>query len=202
MKKIPTLFERDPETNLKYLTREVHPDCQWVIDGLGVATYKWNGTAVKIDESGIPSKRREVKLGRDAPPSFEQEGPADPETGKIVGWVPVELTAPEDRYHLEGFGWLIREWPESTPWPEGAAGTYELVGPKVQGNPHGFESHKLIRHGGTVLGFVPTDFDDLAAWLREQTRDEGGFEGVVWHHPDGRMAKIKVRDFPRPEGSA
>ena len=24
-----------------------------------------------------------------------------------------------------------------------------------------------------------------------------GLEGVVWHHPDGRMAKIKVTDFPR-----
>ena len=22
-----------------------------------------------------------------------------------------------------------------------------------------------------------------------------GFEGVVWHHPDGRMAKLKVRDL-------
>lgn len=20
--------------------------------------------------------------------------------------------------------------------------------------------------------------------------------GIVWHHPDGRMAKVKVRDFP------
>lgn len=24
---------------------------------------------------------------------------------------------------------------------------------------------------------------------------ERGVEGVVWHHPDGRMAKLKVRDF-------
>jgi hypothetical protein len=24
-----------------------------------------------------------------------------------------------------------------------------------------------------------------------------GCEGVVWHHTDGRMAKIKARDFPK-----
>ena len=23
-----------------------------------------------------------------------------------------------------------------------------------------------------------------------------GVEGIVWHHPDGRMAKLKGRDFP------
>jgi hypothetical protein len=23
-----------------------------------------------------------------------------------------------------------------------------------------------------------------------------GWEGVVWHHPDGRMAKLKARDLP------
>ena len=23
-----------------------------------------------------------------------------------------------------------------------------------------------------------------------------GWEGIVWHHPDGRMAKLKVRDYP------
>lgn len=26
--------------------------------------------------------------------------------------------------------------------------------------------------------------------------EAGGVEGIVWHHDDGRMAKIKARDFP------
>ena len=34
MKKIPTLFKRDP-VNRSLVTREVNPDCQWVIDGEG-----------------------------------------------------------------------------------------------------------------------------------------------------------------------
>jgi hypothetical protein len=41
---------------------------------------------------------------------------------------------------------------------------------------------------------VPRDFDGLARYL-----DGLGHEGIVWHHPDGRMAKLKVRDFPRLE---
>jgi hypothetical protein len=68
-------------------------------------------------------------------------------------------------------------------------GTYELVGPKVQGNPYHLEVHKLIRHGADLID-APRDFDGLRVWLSEHT-----IEGIVWHHPDGRMAKIKRRDF-------
>lgn len=48
MKKIPTVFVRDPETNLKHVRDEVHPDCQWVLDGEGVPTRKWDGTCVRV----------------------------------------------------------------------------------------------------------------------------------------------------------
>jgi hypothetical protein len=36
----------------------------------------------------------------------------------------------------------------------------------------------------------PRDFDGLRTWLAGKD-----IEGIVWHHPDGRMAKIKLRDF-------
>ncbi|MCP9964512.1 hypothetical protein [Actinomadura madurae] len=39
----------------------------------------------------------------------------------------------------------------------------------------------------------PLDYDGLAAWLRAHP-----YEGIVWHAPDGRMAKLKRRDFRRP----
>jgi len=74
-------------------------------------------------------------------------------------------------------------------------GTYELCGPKVQGNPEGFSEHRLIRHGHEVirdLDDASCDFDSLRAWLQAHE-----WEGIVWHHPDGRMAKLKRRDFPR-----
>ena len=37
MRKILTLFVRDPQ-DMRHVTREVHPDCAWVLAGEGVAT--------------------------------------------------------------------------------------------------------------------------------------------------------------------
>ena len=37
----------------------------------------------------------------------------------------------------------------------------------------------------------PITFDTL----REALTGDFRFEGIVWHHPDGRMAKLKRRDF-------
>jgi hypothetical protein len=72
-------------------------------------------------------------------------------------------------------------------WP---AGTF---GPKINGNPEGFETHFLLLHAFADRLDAPRDFGILAGWLHAQP-----YEGVVWHHLDGRMAKIKKRDFPKP----
>jgi len=69
-------------------------------------------------------------------------------------------------------------------------GTYELIGPKVQGNPYGEKEHRLVSHGANVLEGVPRRYGMLREWFSLNT-----LEGVVWHHPDGRMVKIKRRDF-------
>ena len=198
MRKIPTIYERDQATKLRYVKNERHPDCGWVFAGEGVATYKWDGTAVRIDDHGVMWKRRQVKADEPVPEGFDQEGDADPETGKRVGWV-VCQPVPEDRWHFEALGYLIRAQPVETPWPTGdVAGTYELVGPKIHGNPHLFSEHRLIQHGEPTLISVPTEFDVLGRWLHSPDFIMPGFEGVVWHHPtDGRMAKIKAKDFPR-----
>ncbi len=47
MKKIPTMFIRNPE-NMRELLNEHHPDCGWVFAGEGVATRKYDGTCCKI----------------------------------------------------------------------------------------------------------------------------------------------------------
>jgi hypothetical protein len=72
-------------------------------------------------------------------------------------------------------------------------GTYELIGPKVNGNPEGWDNHALIRHGSVVVGSPgPVTFEGVRDILTSEFR----FEGIVWHHPDGRTAKLKKRDFP------
>lgn len=181
MRKIPTLFVRDWNGDRRYVTREVTPECQWVIDGEGTATRKYDGTCVMFDGERWWA-RREVKKDK-LPPANFIEIEFDPETGKTVGWEPV-AQSPFAKFHAEA----LAAQDAGGAWPNG---TYELVGPKINGNPEHFEQHWLIFHAfADSLPTAPRSFDGLAAWLHAQP-----YEGIVWHHPDGRMAKIKKRDF-------
>lgn len=175
MKKIPTIFKRNPN-NMAEVLNEPHPDCGWVFAGEGVATRKYDGTCCLI-EGGRLYKRRELKRGKAPPPDFVKAD-YDETTGKTVGWVPVDPDSKDDRWHAEAFSLEIGD------------GTYELVGPKVQGNPENSTEHKLVAHADAERLHAPTEYNELAAWL--EGRD---IEGLVWHHTDGRMAKIKLRDF-------
>lgn len=184
MKKIPTIFIRDWANDPRYVTREPNPECKWVFEGGGVATRKFDGTCVRFD-GGRWWARREVKKGKQAPPDFlliEE----DEQTGKRVGWEPAERS---------GFAKWLQAALDHNPlssWPDG---TYELIGPKINGNPENWSAHDLIKHSLAIqLGDVPRDYDGLAAWLHSHP-----YEGIVWHHEDGRMAKLKRRDVRPPE---
>lgn len=188
MKKIPTLFVRD-SANMSRVTSTVTPGCEWVLAGEGFPTIKHDGTCCLI-RGGKLYKRYEVKAGKPVPPNFEPAQEAREDTGGTPGWLPVG-DGPEDKWHREA-------------WEQGGNGlpdgTYELMGPKVQGNPEGMSNHVLWRHGcETILNFdKPWDYDSIGVYLHT-LYVEGPFhmpiEGIVWHHPDGRMAKIKARDF-------
>lgn len=178
MKKIPTIYLRD-ENDRSHVTDEINPECQWVFDGEGVATRKYDGTCVKIDRYGYTWTRREVKDGKNPPPSFELED-YDDVTGKKFGWVPA-FYSPFYRF--------LAEAQKNQPGLE--AGTYELIGPNINGNPEKADHHTLVRHGEAKL-FVGGPID-IPTFIEDCRRS--GFEGIVWHHPDGRMAKLKVRDF-------
>lgn len=72
-------------------------------------------------------------------------------------------------------------------------GTYELCGPKVNGNPEGLDKHAFIPHGKDVLDFTFSGgdpYDEVKAWL--STRD---IEGIVWWNDGNPVAKIKKRDL-------
>lgn len=97
-------------------------------------------------------------------------------------------------------------------------GTFELIGPKVNGGEPDITGttglHLLVRHattetlwdtvrdcpawpigwplGGWPVG-DPVDGAALIRWFRRWV--PAHWEGVVWTHPDGRMAKLKWRDL-------
>lgn len=192
MKKIPTLFVRD-ENDRAHVTEQVTPGCEWVLAGEGVPTRKVDGTCCMYDGERWWA-RREVKPGKATPDGFVAVD-HDEITGKTVGWEPVEQSA-FARWHAEAVGSLLDQWPIDTPQ---AGATYELLGPKVNGNPENVPDHMLVRHGYRAATYD----DDLKsagrdyASLREWLLAHPAWEGIVWHHEDGRMAKLKGRDFSR-----
>lgn len=176
MRKIPTVFVRDPEDRAHVLD-EVTPGCEWVLAGEGIATRKWDGTCVMVMD-GVLYARREVKPGK-TPPNEFMEVEYDPVTGKTVGWEPAEQSS---------FWKILKDLPVPSD------GTYELIGPKINNNPDQWDEHVLMPHGQVEVPDFPRTYEGM----RERMLDEGwGAEGVVSWGRNGKMAKIKVRDFPR-----
>ena len=193
MKKIISLFQRNYETD-RLVRDEVTPGADWVIAGEGVATQKFDGTCCMIRDGKL-YKRYDIKKGRKPPADFEAAQEADATTGHQPGWVPVG-DGKEDQWHREAFERLIRTQDGRVLKAEvyleegDLDGTYELIGPKIQGNPEGKNEHWLVPHGYIKLEDVPRDFEGIKEYLRDRS-----IEGIVWHHPDGRMVKIKRKDF-------
>jgi len=189
MRKIATVFMRSglpPAHVLPAVTR----GCEWVTAGEGRATRKFDGTCCLV-ERGILYRRATVKPGRPAPTIFELVE-IDLATGKRYGWTTIEPGKAGDPYRE---GWAALHFEGSG---VAADGTYELVGPKVNANPDRFPAHQLLRHGWALdphelaeFQASPRSFEQLGYWLQARP-----YEGIVWHHPDGRMAKLKTRDFP------
>jgi len=178
MKKIISLFQRNYDGDHQ-VRDEIVPGAEWVVAGEGVATEKIDGTACLVQDGKL-YRRYGANLGKTTPQGFIPAQGPDDTTGHWPGWVLV-TSDPGDKWHVEAWDAVDYVLPDDT---------YELVGPKVQGNPYLLERHELRRHGGTVLPAAPSDYHEISAYLSVLH-----MEGIVWHHPDGRMVKIKARDF-------
>lgn len=184
MKKIISLFQRNYNGD-RLVRDEIVPGAEWVTMGEGKATQKYDGTCCLVKDGKL-YKRYEVKVGKQPPANFEPANEIDEVTGKQQGWVSVG-DGPEDRWHREAFNGNHIDGVRGNY----SDGTYELVGPKVQGNPEHFNEHLLLAHSAaTVLDDAPRDYNGLQDYLKSHD-----IEGIVWHHPDGRMVKIKGKDF-------
>ena len=181
MRKISTLYKKDP-LNLGLVINEINPDNTWVFTDDGVkATQKYDGTACAIIDGQL-YKRYDVKKGRSVPEFAIPCQDPDPITGHWPHWVLCQHDNPADKYHFEAFNEMqLKE-----------DGTYELVGPKVQGNAENRSGHFLHKHGDFDLDMTlkTYDFDSFKKYL-----EAVDIEGIVFHHPDGRMCKLRKSDF-------
>ena len=181
MKKISTLYKKDPN-DLSRVINEINPENEWVINGEGIPTRKFDGTATAIIDGEL-YKRYDVKKGKQVPANAIPCQEPDEITGHWPHWIKCERNNPADKWHFVGFDALENK----------DDGTYELCGEKLQGNPEHLTGHILVKHGIEVLPLTDFSFDGLKNYLSNPELD---IEGIVFHHKsDGRMCKIRKCDF-------
>lgn len=182
MQKIISLFQRNYDGD-RLVRNEVTPGAEWVLNGEGVATRKWDGTCCMIKD-GVLYKRYDAKMGKTPPEGFIPAQEPDAVTGHWPGWLKTSLFNKEDKWHVEAMANMQDQYP----LPDG---TYELIGPKINGNKENWHRHELVKHGEEKIYFPGgVTFETVKKFL-----DELHYEGIVWHHPNGRMVKIKKKDF-------
>lgn len=188
MKKIPCLFVREFDgPQVARITAEITAGCEWVADRDAIPTIKHDGTACMV-QGGVLYKRYDAKVDQRTgkykiPPTGAIPcSEPDPITGHWPHWIAVGQ-GPEDKWHLQAWKDVSGSLRD---------GTYELCGPNINGNPYPLARMVWFRHGVRAYDFKREDlsFDGIRQWLAEHEE-----EGLVFHHPDGRMAKIRRVDF-------
>ncbi len=190
MKKIPTLFLRENGR----LTNIINPAAEWIMTEPSVPYRKWDGTCVKF-KNNMWFARREVKSNQTVPSGFQLEE-HDPITKKSFGWVSIfnssflkyfkeaiELSPYENDLYGTNYGFI--------------PGSYELMGPKINGNPEKLDNHRLMRHAAspvlgdlTLIDYNNNPFNQLKTALTALP-----VEGVVWYGDEGKRVKLKRKDF-------
>ena len=124
MKKIPTLFKRIYH-NASHLTTtdELSPGLEWVLEGRGVATVKYDGTCCAV-KSGRFYRRYDAKKGKVPPAGAIPCCAPDQVTGHWPHWLECDFTNTADNWHLAALynagGFNLKD------------GTYEAIGPHFQ----------------------------------------------------------------------
>lgn len=184
MDKIPTIFDRGDDFRV---VDKVRAGCEWVLDGEGTATEKLDGTNVRLTvRSG-----QCVRLEKRRNPTKVQK-----KAGIIDGWyVDADEFGNDDKWIYDAMNKT-----DVASWPDGEH-SCEALGPSIQGNPLGLPDHVCVPFNLDIPAFpeIPRTYDGIRkslATLDSKYSPEHLAEGIVFHHPDGRRAKIKRKDFP------
>lgn len=183
MEKIPTLFDRG--TDFKVVDR-VRAGCEWVVEGQGQATEKLDGMNVRLTIRSGQLVRLEKRRN---PNKLQKKG------GIVDGWyVDAIENSKEDQWIFEASNKTV-----FADWPDGEH-PCEALGPKIQGNSLGLHDYVCVPFDLEIPVYEDTPRTFMS--IREQVMTlpskyspEHLAEGIVFHHSDGRRAKIKRKDF-------
>jgi hypothetical protein len=188
MEKIPTIFDRNWDTNRKVNEKLMvnHFDFN-----NSIATEKLDGTNVRITVRNHIVVRVEKRRNPDK--MQKAQGIVDP------WYIDADPHDMADQYIYEAV-----KSTDLSAVPDGEWSA-EAIGEKIQGNPLNITGHTLFIFSLTdwcekvKYEGVPTDYEGLKKWLPEQKTKFGngtGIEGIVWHNlKTGEMCKIKIKDF-------
>lgn len=183
MKKIPTLFEREFKNGkLVGITPSVLPEFEWVFEGEGVATTKFDGACCAVID-GEFYKRYDAKRGKTPPAGAIPCCEPDHITGHWPHWVKVDWSSPADK-------WFVDAYITRGNGAQVEDGTYEAIGRMFQGNPYNIGNNVLVRHGSVTLDLPELSFPGIREFLCEHP-----IEGIVWWKDGEPQCKIKRTDF-------
>lgn len=186
MKKIPTLFEREfKDHNVIKILPKVHPGMEWVLEGEGIATVKYDGSCCAVID-GKFYKRYDCKKGKTPPEGFIPCCEPDAITGHWPGWLKVDENNPSDKWFVTAYEMTVMLENHGMKLSDG---TYEAVGRCFQNNPYNFTSNKLIKHGKEIVE-VERTFEGIKKYLSEHE-----IEGLVFWKDGIPQCKIKRSDF-------
>lgn len=190
MKKIPTLFEREfADHKVVSIKPIVTPGLEWVLEGGGVATVKYDGACCAIID-GVLYKRYDAKRGKTPPAgAIPCQPEPDPITGHWPHWLRVDSDNSADKWFVKAYtrNLNIGLYTIGDILPNG---TYEAVGEHFQGNPYHMLSDCLIPHGYMKISNFPRDFEGMKGYLKN-----ANIEGVVFWLDGEPRCKIKRTDF-------
>lgn len=186
MRKIKTIFDRNWNGNRKVNAR-IAVDFNFEeaiatekLDGMNVRVTVRSGTLVRLEKRRNPSKVQ------------KQKGITEP------WYVDAQETDYQDK-------WLF-DAAKNTDFKEVKDGEWsaEALGKNIQGNPLLLDRNEIFIfslpewRAKIILDNVPHHYDELKEYLENQKSLIGNnapIEGIVWHHPNGDMVKIKRKDF-------
>jgi hypothetical protein len=182
MQKIETIFDRDEHFKV---TSKIRAGCEWVFAGEGFPTEKLDGTNVRVTILNHVI----VKVEKRRNPTKEEKA-----EGQEPGYIDSHREDPQDKHIFNAV-----DNTDISQWSDGAY-SCEAVGPKIQGNTLGLASSILYPFGWrpTILPDMVRTFESIKPYvLNLDSVFSPGHpaEGIVFHHSDGRMAKIKRKDF-------
>ena len=186
MRKIPTIFDRNWKTDRK-VNDKVAVDFAFEeaiatekLDGMNIRLTLRQGTVVRVEKRRNPSKAQ--KRLHITEPWYLDADPFD----SADKWIFDAVKNTDFSHEPDG------EW------------SAEALGKNIQGNPLNLENNQVFIFSlpswreKIIFHDVPHDFEGLKEFLASQNSKIGidaPIEGIVWHHPNGQMVKIKRKDF-------